>query len=667
MKLLIRFLLPFTLLVLSATDDARTQVPSSALPIIDSLEKKIMTSDEDSNRVKIFMDLLNTYVDFDISKASEYAWQANSLSKKIGYSIGEGRSLYSLAGLARSRGNYLLADSLYAEAEKKFVILKRDDRIAMLINERGNLYFMQGNYWLAGDYYTKATEGFEKLKDTVNTIISYQNLIAVLGETQNYKKAIELANKILPLAEKTTDTSQVYYILQSLLVNNARMGNLDSAANYVKPLLDFATTPDYYIAAEIYGAVGEFYKSKKENKEALVYLNKAVEKAKQIDNQFLIANMLKSAGAIYFEMGNGDSAFYYYTEAMKVAQQSQNRRAQYETTKLLSDFYAAKGNNSEAYRYLAWHLQIKDSILESNVSNHVTYLEAKFENNKKEKQISELQLRNIQKELLVVKRNRLLIIGSISAAAVMILLGFMYRHSKNKQIIAEKEQKLKEEQIKFLNEQQQVVSLQSMINGQETERTRIAKDLHDGLGGLFSTVKMHLSTLQHDVPELKGNQLFGKSYELVDNASVEVRRIAHNMMPEVLIKLGLADGLNDMCNNISSGKLLKVTFQAYGMDKRLNASTEIMLYRIIQELLNNIIKHSQATEVLVQFNRNDNRLHVNVEDNGRGFNTLEADGNNHAGLETVQSRVDYLDGKLSIESQQGLGTTIMMEFLIKEE
>jgi two-component system, NarL family, sensor kinase len=643
------------------------QTPPSVIPIIDSLEIRLASSSNDSNRVTILMDLLNTYIDFDLSKASEYGLQANNISEKIGYLFGEGRSLYSLASIARSKGNYLLADSFYIESEKIFAALKREDRIAMIINERGNLYFMQGNYWLAGDYYTKATEAFEKLKDTINTIVSYQNLIAVLGETQNYKKAIELANKILPLAKKTSDTSQVYYILQSLLVNYTGMGNLDSAAVYVRPLIAFATTPDYYIAADIYDAVGAFYTAQKQNKDALIYLKKAVEKAKQIDNQFLIANMLKSAGAIYFKIGNNDSALYYYNEAMRVAEKSKNKRARYETTKLLSDFYVANGNKSEAYRYLAQHLQLKDSILESNVSNHVTYLEAKFENNKKEKQISELELKNIQKELAVVKRNRLLIIGSISAAAIMILLGFMYRNSKQKQTIAVKEQKLKEEQIKFLERQQQIVSLQSMVNGQETERTRIAKDLHDGLGGLFSTVKMHFSTLQHDVPELKENQLFSKSYELVDNASVEVRRIAHNMMPEVLMKLGLADGLNDMCNNISSGKLLKVNFQAYGMEKRLNASTEIMLYRIVQELINNIIKHSQATEAIVQFNRDGNRLQVTVEDNGRGFSTIEADGLHHSGLETVQSRVDYLNGKLSIESQQGLGTTVMMDFLINEQ
>jgi two-component system, NarL family, sensor kinase len=224
-----------------------------------------------------------------------------------------------------------------------------------------------------------------------------------------------------------------------------------------------------------------------------------------------------------------------------------------------------------------------------------------------------------------------------------------------------------QEQIKFLERQQQVVSLQSMVNGQETERTRIAKDLHDGLGGLFSTVKMHFSTLHHEQKQLQTDPLFSKSYDLINTASEEVRRIAHNMMPEVLLKMGVVQATQELCNSISAGKLLKVAMQSYGMEKRLNASTEIMLYRIIQELLNNIIKHADATEAIVQFNREGNCLSVTVEDNGRGFSMNEGDEKITAGLSSVKSRVQYLNGQLSIDSQTEIGTTVLMSFLIDDE
>ena len=292
-------------------------------------------------------------------------------------------------------------------------------------------------------------------------------------------------------------------------------------------------------------------------------------------------------------------------------------------------------------------------------------LEAKYQNQKNENQIDDLIIANKEKELTVVKRNRLLLIGGISAAALLLAFGLLYRNSKQKQLLSAKENLFQQEQIKFLERQQQVVSLQSMVNGQETERTRIAKDLHDGLGGLFSTIKMQLSTLKHEEKSLETNELFKKSYELVDSASVEVRRIAHNMMPEVLIKLGLIQAIQELCNSINAGKLMSVSMQSYGMHKRLNASTEMMLFRIIQELLNNIIKHANATEAIIQFNRDADRLSITVEDNGRGF-SLEDSSGKKAGLESVKSRVNYLNGHLSIDSEKEIGTTVMMDFLINE-
>ena len=131
-----------------------------------------------------------------------------------------------------------------------------------------------------------------------------------------------------------------------------------------------------------------------------------------------------------------------------------------------------------------------------------------------------------------------------------------------------------------------------------------------------------------------------------------------------MIKLGLINAVQDLCNNINAGRLLKISLQQYGMESRLQASMEIMLYRIIQELMNNIIKHSQATEVIVQFNRHSERLTITVEDNGSGFNIDEATAKNNAGINTIKSRVSYLNGELNIDSKKGVGTTVIMDFLL---
>jgi len=285
----------------------------------------------------------------------------------------------------------------------------------------------------------------------------------------------------------------------------------------------------------------------------------------------------------------------------------------------------------KAYRYAELNKSYTDSASNIETKNNILNLEAKYKQEKNKKEIASLQLSNTEKELAVVKRNRLLLIGGAGSAILVLFLGMLYRNSRQKNIIAEKDKVLQEEQIRFLERQQ-----------------------------------LLFSTLQHERKELQQDPLFTKSYEMVNTASEEVRRVAHNMMPEVLIKLGLVQATQELCNSISAGKLLNVSMQSYGMDKRLNSSTEVMLFRIMQELLNNIIKHSHATEAIIQFNRDGNRLSVTVEDNGRGFNLSETDGKTHAGLSSVESRVSYLNGKLSIDSQQEIGTTVMMDFLINE-
>jgi signal transduction histidine kinase len=133
------------------------------------------------------------------------------------------------------------------------------------------------------------------------------------------------------------------------------------------------------------------------------------------------------------------------------------------------------------------------------------------------------------------------------------------------------------------------------------------------------------------------------------------------MMPEVLMKVGLVEALQDFCNNISAGKLLTINLHTKKKKKRLSSSTEIMLYRIIQELVNNIIKHAYATDAIIQINRDGNRLSLTIEDNGKGFDTKEAEDKRTMGMATVKSRVDYLNGRLTIDSRKDVGTTVMID------
>lgn len=136
------------------------------------------------------------------------------------------------------------------------------------------------------------------------------------------------------------------------------------------------------------------------------------------------------------------------------------------------------------------------------------------------------------------------------------------------------------------------------------------------------------------------------------------------MMPEMLTKFGLDEALKEYCHTVNATNLLSVKYQSLGMNERLEKSSEIIIYRIIQELLNNIMKHAGATEAMVQLIKEEGRFSIIVEDNGKGFDTALLKNNKGAGLTSIQSRVDYLKGRLDIHSEPGKGTLINIEFNI---
>ena len=202
-----------------------------------------------------------------------------------------------------------------------------------------------------------------------------------------------------------------------------------------------------------------------------------------------------------------------------------------------------------------------------------------------------------------------------------------------------------------------------MLKGQEEERSRLAKDLHDGLGGLLSGVKFSLDNMKGNLIMTPENILvFDRSLDMIDTSIKELRRVAHNMMPEMLTKFGLDDALKDYCSTINTTGLISVKYQSAGLESRISTTIEIIVYRIVQELLNNTMKHAFATEVFVQLIRDENRLSIIVEDNGKGFDTVLVNENKSAGWMNIRSRVDYLKGQLDIHSEPGKGTLVNIEF-----
>lgn len=627
----------------------------------------------DTNSLTAFSFIQRTFFNKGQYDSSfKYAKAALLLAKQLKNINKLSQAQYNLGLVCTNLTKYDSAIFYLTAAKQSALQLNDSFLLASCYNAFSILYNYQSDYSTSLDYGIKAAS---VLEHSTNPILInllpkiYHSIAGAFYAENQFEKSMEYNKKILKFHNYPDEIR--YRIITNLDIADAyiKLKQFDFAKPYLDSALILDKTFDNIVLKTLvantegnyYDNVGDYTKS------LTAYLHSYSYSKDSCKNDYLVAEAADNVGNIYFKLNNFSETLKYAMEANSIALQKNHFRVAASTYNLMKNVAVQNGDYKTALKYAILNKDYTDSAINEATQKTTLSLESKYQSQKKEKEIADLKVINTQKELAAVKRNRFLIVGSVSAASIMLLLGFMYRNSNNKKIIAQKEQRLQSEQIKFLEGQQQLISLQSMVNGQEAERTRIAKDLHDGLGGLFSTVKMYFSTLEHEQEQLKEDILFKKSYELIDTASEEIRRIAHNMMPEVLMKLGLVPALQDVCSNISAGKLLQVKLQQYGMEKRLNISTEIMLYRIVQELLNNIIKHAKATEAIVQFNRNADKLTVTVEDNGMGFNLMDVDAKNHAGLDTIRSRVSYLNGNISIESQQQIGTTIMMEFLIQEE
>lgn len=645
----------------------------------DSVKKVIRETRYDTARIEALLSyggyLLNQKLD---SSGLSLLLEGKKLAEKINQYEGIAWAYMNLGNYYRDQNDWAKSIESYKESLNAAAHIanekKRKLQLLMTHNNLGGIFNINGDYASSLENRLKCLEILESLPRNNNNIaVATINTASDYRQLKELDKATEYIRRVGKLFDSISNRLKLEYLYEYYHISltgtdtvraQRILHDMDSLIATVE-LTNFRKL-DYTILTNKMHGDYEMNHTHRYAK-ALPYFKKCLEAAIELRSKPEISSALHNMGWASYKMEDYSHAIGYFKRAYDTAVLSNNPAYMMKSGAFLATVYEETGQGAKGMPYAHIAYNLKDSLNAAEKVAQLNFLEGKYQYEKKEKEISNLQKANQESEF-VIRRKNWTIAGAVALLVFLLALsGLLYRYYKNRQQLILKEKALQQEQIINLEKQQQVIALQSMINGQEGERTRIARDLHDGLGGIFSTVKMHFSTLQHEVPELKGNHLYRKSFEMVDGASEELRKIAHNMMPEVLMKMGLIPALQDLCNNINAGRQLHIALQAYGMDKRLSGSIEIMLFRIIQELINNIIKHAAATEAIVQFNRNANNLSITVEDNGRGFDTQDLEARRHMGLQTIRSRVAYLDGRISIDSKADVGTTVMIDLLLNEQ
>ena len=320
---------------------------------------------------------------------------------------------------------------------------------------------------------------------------------------------------------------------------------------------------------------------------------------------------------------------------------------------LIENFELGKQWDS-AYVYAKKLYQFQKHRYEKNLADKISEFEVAYQTRQKEIEIQQ-QKTSIAENKLKLRTSYAMLIGTGIVGLLWFL--FLSNRSKQQKIIMEKEQQIQRQKIIQLEQENKVLSLNALIEGQELERLRIAQDLHDGLGGLLTTVKAHFNVIRKEMEQIEKLNVYAKTNELIDEACSEVRRIAHDMVPHSVKMTGLTGALENLKDGIIA-RGLNCDIDIHGFhNNMLSEQKSSMLYRILQELTTNVVKHAGASHIFIQIMAAADELQILVEDDGTGFDTNE---NNHKGLglKSVQSRVEFLGGQWMIDSTPSHGTTV---------
>jgi signal transduction histidine kinase len=625
----------------------------------DSLWRVFEKSQLDTNRVHLYIQLGQQYETNNPDSALLLYEQALKLSQQLNYTRGIISYYTNATYVYNIQGNYDTALILNLKSVEIARAFGDPERLAACLGNVGATYISMRQHEKALEYQLQIIPLYEKLNNQIKLSTLYSNLSYTYSNIKQYKKAIEYGEMSLRIGRAIKNDYSITTTLVNLSTVYILVGEVQRAVNALDEARAIAKRTNNQYALLITSLnlgdasikLGNFSKLETYYDEALVL-------AKKLGDQESVVIALRGKALDNFYKKKVGEAELFVNQSLQLAMDDNMIDQIGKAYTVLADIAVLKGDFKTNNYYAIKSDSIRNLLLNESIAENIQELEAKYESEKKEQQIKDLTQAAEIKDLSI-KQNRLfnfILVGSLIAVLAIALL--TRRTLQQKKRILEKENALNQSRITELEKEKQLMASEAVIKGQDEERGRLAKDLHDGLGGLLSGVKFSLANMKSTVIlDADSALVFERSLDMLDHSISELRRVAHNMMPEVLVKFGLSEALKSYCDRMRESQIFKIDFQSIGMDERLSSNTEIFVYRIVQELLNNTAKHAKATQVLVQLARQNSEVSITVEDNGIGF---EKPGVDTAGIgwANIRSRVDYLKGKLDVQSSRGQGTSV---------
>jgi signal transduction histidine kinase len=523
-------------------------------------------------------------------------------------------------------------------------------------NDMAAAFSIQGAYDSAMVYYYQALKTALKYnsKDYGQLAVLYNNMGSIHYVLKQYDDALPYLEKARSLGiskQLKPQLTETYITFASIFIVKKQA---DSAKQYLENISKLNTTITPKIQEQLHYLNGIIYLMEKQPAKAVPLFEEAL-----ILSEHNIRNKINntaSLGTAHLFLKRYQKSIQYYLTAIRLSEQSNiGGRSLVEIYGNLSEAYDSAKDYQNAYRYKFIAAALQDSISAMENTRSLSKLENLFQNAEKDKELTTKKLQLVLAEASL--RNRNLWIAGIGTGALILL---------TLAIMLSQKQRLQLQRAKTTKQQQQVEQLKAVIDGEEKERSRIGRQLHDDIMVQLSIVKMSMEALPMEYPGIKDAQGYKNIVQQVQHTSRQLRQTAHNLMPDALLEEGLISAALYFCRNIEHMTGIRILFQHYGTLPVLSSDVEISIYRILQELMQNIIKHAEATDALVQLNYLEGILSITVEDNGVGIKEHDNDNiaENKMGLRSIRTRLKAMGGTMEIHPCTPHGTSVNIELSI---
>jgi len=528
----------------------------------------------------------------------------------------------------------------------------------------GSLLKAEGEYQQALENYLLAIPLKQQIGDK-RGIASINNEIGTLYEQmKNYKQALYYYDQALRICEEIQLHVGAGMVLNNIAVIYRNDQQYDKAKNYYMLALEkgkLANSENVLITT--YANLGEWYASQNQYDSSLYYSKIILEIDKKQQNKSGIILSSLNIGGVYMEKNEFSKAKLYLETALQMAFEINAKPLISNTYNSLANFYERQNQFEKAYLYRTKRQNLQDSILNESNQKEIARLREKYETEKKEQEIITLSQENLIKDLEIsqAKNRERIQIGSFVFVLILAGIGVFSNQKRNqykqKIVLAEKDN----------------FYFAALVEAQEQERKRIAADLHDGLGQLLAVARMQVSSLEplielntnpKELEEDKEN--YEKSVQTLDLACKEIRSVSHQMMPYALIEQGLVSAIKELTENINEleNNKMKIDFITNLINienndyNRLNSSLEVSIFRIVQEVIGNSLKHSDASQFEISLNQEtdskNTELILLLKDNGKGFETNQITETKGLGWKNIYSRVAMAKGKIDVLGKNGM-------------